>query len=174
MRIALTMTKKLQLSVSDYYTKMWQYVDELAATGAPLHDDELITYLLVGLGEDYNPVFTTVVARTDPILPRELYAQLLSFEQHTSLQAHDIPGSPPSAMMASRGHGYSGECDSSGGDCGHGRRRGRGPSSRGSFSSNNSKLTMHETYTGTDQIHAANGSGMDITRIGTSIVPFYS
>jgi hypothetical protein len=33
---------------------------------------------------------------------------------------------------------------------------------------------MHETYTGTDQIHVANGSGMDITRIGTSIVPFYS
>jgi hypothetical protein len=28
------------------------------------------------------------------------------------------------------------------------------------------KLTMHDTYLGNDQIHAANGSGMDISRIG--------
>jgi hypothetical protein len=33
------------------------------------------------------------------------------------------------------------------------------------------RLTMHEPYTGTDQIQAANGSGMGITRIGTSIIP---
>jgi hypothetical protein len=30
---------------------------------------------------------------------------------------------------------------------------------------------MHEPYTSTDQIHVVNGSGMGITRIGTSIVP---
>jgi hypothetical protein len=64
---------------------MCQYVDEIAAIGASLHDDELVTYILVGLDEYYNPVFTAVVARTDPINPSELYAQLLSFEQHTSL-----------------------------------------------------------------------------------------
>jgi hypothetical protein len=33
------------------------------------------------------------------------------------------------------------------------------------------RLTMHEPYSGTDQIQAANGSGMDITQIGASIVP---
>jgi hypothetical protein len=33
------------------------------------------------------------------------------------------------------------------------------------------RLTMHESYSGTYQIQAANGSGMDITQIGTSIVP---
>jgi hypothetical protein len=32
-------------------------------------------------------------------------------------------------------------------------------------------LTMHEPYTGTDQIHTTNGSGMAITRIGTSFIP---
>jgi hypothetical protein len=41
---------------------MCQYVDEIAATGASLHDDELVTYILVGLDEYYNPVFTAVVA----------------------------------------------------------------------------------------------------------------
>jgi hypothetical protein len=30
---------------------------------------------------------------------------------------------------------------------------------------------MHETYHGNDQIHAANGSSVDINRIGTSIIP---
>jgi hypothetical protein len=30
---------------------------------------------------------------------------------------------------------------------------------------------MHDPYTGHDQVHAANGSGMYITRIGTFIIP---
>jgi hypothetical protein len=30
---------------------------------------------------------------------------------------------------------------------------------------------MHDPYTGTDQIHAVNGLGMDITHIGTFIIP---
>jgi hypothetical protein len=33
------------------------------------------------------------------------------------------------------------------------------------------RLTMHEPYHGNDQIHAANGPGMSITRIGNSIIP---
>jgi hypothetical protein len=32
---------------------------------------------------------------------------------------------------------------------------------------------MHEPYTSPDQIHAANGSGMDITRIVSSIIPSF-
>jgi hypothetical protein len=33
------------------------------------------------------------------------------------------------------------------------------------------RLMMHEPYTGTDQIHTTNGSGVDITHIGNSIIP---
>jgi hypothetical protein len=58
MRIALTTTKKLHISVTDYYAKMCQLADELAATRAPLHDDELVTYILDSLDKDYNVVFT--------------------------------------------------------------------------------------------------------------------
>jgi hypothetical protein len=61
---------------------------DLTTTGAPLRDDELVAYILAGLDEDYNLVFTAIVARTDPITPSELYSQLLSFEQHTFLQVH--------------------------------------------------------------------------------------
>jgi hypothetical protein len=70
--IALATTKKLHLSVTDYYSKMCQYADNLAVTGAPLHDDELVVYILAGLDQDYNLVFIAVVARTDPISPSEL------------------------------------------------------------------------------------------------------
>jgi hypothetical protein len=32
------------------------------------------------------------------------------------------------------------------------------------------KLTMHERYNNADQIHAANGVGMDITHVGKSVI----
>jgi hypothetical protein len=41
---------------------MCHYVDDLAASRNPLHDDELVTYLLAGLDEDFNLVFTAIVA----------------------------------------------------------------------------------------------------------------
>jgi hypothetical protein len=30
---------------------------------------------------------------------------------------------------------------------------------------------MHDAYNGTDQIHAVNGAGMEISHIGTSVIP---
>jgi hypothetical protein len=132
-RIALATTKKNQLSVSDYYAKMSHYADELAASGAPLRDDELVAYLPAGLDDDFNPVFTAMVAPVDPINPSELYAQLLRFEQQTKLQACTFGGSS-SAMTVSRGRGSSGGHGSGGPTRGTGRShgRGRGPS-RGGF-----------------------------------------
>jgi hypothetical protein len=133
-RIALATTKKNQLSVSDYYATMSHYTDELAASGAPLRDDELVTYLLAYLYEDFNPFFTAMEARVDPINPSELYAQLLSFEQHTNLQTRTYGGSSP-AMTVSRGRGSSGGRGSRGPTRGtsRGHDRGHDPS-RGGFS----------------------------------------
>jgi hypothetical protein len=33
------------------------------------------------------------------------------------------------------------------------------------------KLTMQEAYTGSDQIHTVNGAGMEISHVGSSIIP---
>jgi hypothetical protein len=123
------------LSISDYYTKMCTYAEELATSGTllhhndlvielatsgtPLHHNELVTYLLAGLDEDYNTVFTVVVARSDLISSSELCVQLMSLEHHTSLQATHTPGG--SAMAASCGSGYSSRRGSAGSDRGHGR-----------------------------------------------------
>jgi hypothetical protein len=234
--IALATTKKNQLSVSDYYAKMSHYADESAASGTPFCNDELVAYLLVGLDEEYNPVFTAVVAQINPISPSELYAQLLSFEQHTTIQAVAVSASTASAMTASDGRGSSvGHGGYGGSDRRHSRGRGRGRSSCGGFghsgrgSSNTSrlhcqvclkightankcwhrfedyvpdshaaaaswssgidnswymdfgatdhimgdldKLIMHAPYFSTDQVHAGNGTYMDITHIGKTIIP---
>jgi hypothetical protein len=69
--IVLATTKKNQLTISDYYAKMCHFANELAVSGAALRDDELVAYLLGGLDidEDFNPVFTAMVARVDPITP---------------------------------------------------------------------------------------------------------
>jgi hypothetical protein len=85
-RITLATTKKNQSSVIEYYTNMSAFADDLATSSTPLCDDEFVAYLLAGLDEEYNPVFTSIVARVDPISPSELYSQLLSFKQHTALQ----------------------------------------------------------------------------------------
>jgi hypothetical protein len=159
-----------------------------------------------------------------------MYAQLLSFKQHTHLQAPGASSRSSSAMTASRGRGFPG-CGTGGSGhgqiCGQGHSRasrGRGHSSCGSHpqcqvclkirhTANNcwhqfeedyvleqqttvaasgpgtddawytdswttkhitrelDRLMMHEPYTCMDQIHTANGSGMKITRIGTSFIP---
>jgi hypothetical protein len=81
-RIALMTSKKLQLSVSDYYNKMWSLADDMASSGTPLRNDELVSYILARLDEDYNSVYSVVTSRVEPITPIELYAQLLGFEHH--------------------------------------------------------------------------------------------
>jgi hypothetical protein len=105
---------------------MSTFAYDLAASGTPLRDDEFIAYLLAGLDEEYNPVFTVIVARADPITPSELYAQLLSFEQHTALQAVASPGGSSSALTASRGRGHPGGRGYGSSTRGQGRGKGRG------------------------------------------------
>jgi hypothetical protein len=230
--------EKPAICVSDYYAKMCHYADEVAASSTALRDDELVAYLLTGLDEDYNSMFTAVVARVDLITPSDLYVQLMSFEQHTHLQGCSTTAGHSSAIATAHGRGYHGGRGSSPGR-GNNHGRGRGLNNSGGFSntsrtssgsSSNStrpecqvcdkvghtakvcwyryeddapdqrtatlasssgvnnnwymdsgatdhitgdldKLTMHDHYSGNDQIHVANGSGMDITRIGNSIIP---
>jgi hypothetical protein len=121
-RIALATTRKNQLSISDYFTKMRSYADEMASAGTALTDEELVSYILAGLDEDYNPVFTAIVARTDSVTLGDLYTQLLSFEQHLALQAGGSRGGAGSALAASHSRGGL----SGGPGRGPGRGRGRG------------------------------------------------
>jgi hypothetical protein len=97
-RIILSTTKKGDMTMAEYFTKMQQLGDEMAAMGHRLDDDELIKYILTGLDYDYNPAVSAVLARPEPISLSELYSNLLVFETRLDLIGH---GSTPSyANMA--------------------------------------------------------------------------
>jgi len=52
--------------------------DELVVAGHALHCDEIISYLLSGLGHDYDSFVTTITTCTNPVTLEEVYTLLLT------------------------------------------------------------------------------------------------
>lgn len=84
-RIALAMTRKGNLSISEYVTKMKALADEMASARKPIDEEELVSYILAGLDEEYNPVVSALVAQKDSVSVGEAYSQLLNFESRMAL-----------------------------------------------------------------------------------------
>jgi uncharacterized membrane protein YgcG len=125
-RIALATTRKGNMSVTEYVAKIKFLADDMTSAGKKVDDEELVSYLLVGLDEEFSPVVTAVGARTESISVGELVSQLLSFEHRLDL-LHG--GSQGSANMAKRGRGGSnnrGRGNQQGRGGGRGRSGGRG------------------------------------------------
>jgi hypothetical protein len=76
----LVATRKGNMLVLVYFSTMRGYVDEMAATGKALDDDDIVSYILNGLDADYNSLIEHVNGMTDPISPETLYACLLDTE----------------------------------------------------------------------------------------------
>jgi uncharacterized membrane protein YgcG len=157
--IALTTTRKNQLSISDYFAKVRSYADEMASAGNALTDEELVSYILTGLDEDYNPVFTAIVARIDSVTSSDLYTQLLSFKQHLALQAGGSHGGVGSALAASRGRGG---CSSG---PGRGPSSGRGRSSGGRGYAGNGGVLQQLVLS----VKCVARSGTQPTTVGTNL-----
>jgi hypothetical protein len=66
-RMALATTQKRSMTISEYIAKMKSLADEMASASKVLEDDELVSYIMVGLDFDYNPIVSTMVARVEPI-----------------------------------------------------------------------------------------------------------
>lgn len=100
----LATMKKGSSTISEYFEKMKILSDTLAATGQPLNPYETVSYLLAGLGTEYDPFVTFVTTSVDPLPLDELYGHLLAHEQR--LEQHQIPTdlAMSSANMASRNH----------------------------------------------------------------------
>ena len=73
-RIALATTKKGNSSAAEYFAKMKSLGDEMAAAGRRLDDEELVEYIITGLGEDFTSLVTALTARVEPISIGELYS----------------------------------------------------------------------------------------------------
>ena len=138
-RIALATTKRGNMTITEYFTKMKTLKDEMQAGGKPLDDEDFLQYIITGVGPEFSEVVSVVCARVESISIGELYSQLLNFETRKVLYngAQDTGGF---ANVANRGgfggHGGSNVCRGGGAQRGRGRGgnqggRGGGPGGRG-------------------------------------------
>ena len=128
-RMALATASKGSSTIAEYFGKMKGLADEMTSAGKKIEDEELISYILTGLDEAFDPVVSAVAARADPISVGELFTQLISFEQRMDLRGK---GNQSSANMISKG-GRGGGSPSRGHGGGGGGRNcgGRGNFERG-------------------------------------------
>jgi hypothetical protein len=82
LRNQLVATRKREMSIAMYFSTMRGLIDEMAAAGKPLDDDDVISYILNGLDADYNLLIEHVNGMTEPISPETLYSRLLDTEAH--------------------------------------------------------------------------------------------
>jgi hypothetical protein len=79
--VALANTKKLQMTTSEFLSKIQGFADELVAAGHPLQDMQLVSYILAGLGADYNALDAALGVVTTPIFLSQLYSHIYSYDQ---------------------------------------------------------------------------------------------
>ena len=107
LRDALANTKKNELSITQYITKMKGFASELSAAGKKVDEDEMKDYILNGLDGDYNPVVASINSVPSTTL-NDMCSQLTSFDHRQRMLAEsgNIVGSfTSSEHAASRGRG---------------------------------------------------------------------
>jgi hypothetical protein len=137
-RLQLTTLKKGPMSIPDYFQKAQALSQSLAIIDEPLKDSELISYILAGLGPEYDSLVTTVSTRIDPITIDDLYGYLLTHEQRLEHFHSAGDSSILTANVAQRNNSNAGKYQRnssphSGQSFGRSRGRGRGRGSQSFF-----------------------------------------
>ncbi|KAK1647013.1 hypothetical protein QYE76_064818 [Lolium multiflorum] len=94
--------KKGDKSASEYMQKVKALADAMAAAGSPLRDDEIIDYMLTGLGTAYNPIAASMDFATTPVTMAMFYKTVLNYEGLQKQQQADPEDWTSSANAASR------------------------------------------------------------------------
>jgi hypothetical protein len=129
LRFALTNTKKGNISMSQYFTKMKGHADELATSGKILDDEKIVSYILNGLDAYYTPLVSSIMSWLEHVSVNELYAQALGFESRQPMLHETDQQFMSTANSAMRGHGRGRGSSTLGGS--FGQTGGRSFSSRG-------------------------------------------
>lgn len=82
----LATLKKESDTTAAYYQPAKLLRDTLAASRKTLTSLEFITFLLAGLGTDYESVVTSITTRVDPLTPAQVYSHLLTHESRLAHQ----------------------------------------------------------------------------------------
>lgn len=79
--IATQQTRKGALKMGEYLALMKKYFDGLALAGSPVSVDDLVSQILSGLDEEYNPVIVAIQGKTG-VRWSDMQSNLLSYEEH--------------------------------------------------------------------------------------------
>ena len=94
-RTQLANAKKGNQSANDYFLMIKRLADELAMAGQALCCDDIISYILAGLGHDYDSFVSSIYARHEPVSLEEVYSLLILTESR--LNRHNQSLSMPIA-----------------------------------------------------------------------------
>jgi hypothetical protein len=80
LRTQLAIAHKRAMTAKDYFLSIKRMADELAFAGQPLKSNEILTYVLAGLGQEYDSLVSTITSRFDVVTLEELYSLLVIAE----------------------------------------------------------------------------------------------
>jgi hypothetical protein len=87
--VELVTTKKRDLSVADYFHKIKGLATDLVVADMALNDEETITYLLAGLGLDYDSFITSMTTKGSLTLD-DVYAFLILMVHEPHQLQHQV------------------------------------------------------------------------------------
>ena len=99
----LSTLKKGSTSIADFFHTFTGLADTLAAIDQPLPEFQLVSFLLAGLGPEYDSFVTSVQQRTEPITLDYLYGHLLTHETRLEQSQAPVSLETVSANFVSRG-----------------------------------------------------------------------
>lgn len=76
LRVQLVTFKKNDQTMVEYFAKMKSFANTLGSIGQKLIDEEIISYMLAGLRQDYDALVTSICTIIDPMT---LYRSLCSY-----------------------------------------------------------------------------------------------
>lgn len=133
LRVQLATTQKGDMSMAEYYHRMKNLADTMSSIGQPLSSAEIVSYMLAGLGDDYDNLITSLTSRTEDVSIGELYAHLMSYEARHPTRDQIFQHSANNAM---RGGGRGSFGRGGGGRGGRGSGGGRGGGNCGNNTNN--------------------------------------
>lgn len=136
LRNRLQQTKKRDMTCAEFFHKMTGFADQMATVGHPLSDDEVIDYIVAGLGQEYDALMASLTIFNGEVSLNDFYSYLLSYEarqeQHItdgdfSSSANSVTRQADPRSDGARGGKPSGGGNGGGGQYGqnHGKNGGR-------------------------------------------------
>ncbi|KAK1662802.1 hypothetical protein QYE76_050961 [Lolium multiflorum] len=95
--------RKNDMTAGEYMNKVKVLADTMAAAGSPLKDDEIINYMITGLGSDFNPLAASMIRdnRADSLADFYSHYHALAPSQPSQQRPYDNnPGRPGTGQGA--------------------------------------------------------------------------